>query len=493
MCVARFTIARLYSSPVDKDIDEGRTAPEEQHYIGGHWLEGREWYEVQDKVSGGVLASVPICDDELFEMAVASVRDSAPAAAGLAPEERSERLRAWADALDASSEDLPRVLHRESAVPAAWAGLEVKQAALVLRRAAAESERATSETVALPAGTGGSSATVDFAVSHPVGPVAVLLPERHALFFAAQATAAALATGCPVILKASPLAPLAVRRFVELGAELGWPAGSLNLIFGTNRDLGAKLAADARIVLLVLAGSVREREALANVRGGRPLLTLGEGFGCAILDRSADVAQTVTTLLGRRFRAPQMGRAVPYFILAPHSLSARLNESLAASLASLSGTDLSEQTTLVPWQISDALAQRAEDWLASATQAGGVLVCGGRRRGAWVEPSLLAAPAGFRPLATPPPEAPFLVVDSYDKQCVRHLARIPALHEAAVFSGDIQAALELAQVPNVARIDVFTTRPGRSATVGAAGDADQLRRVMSGMMRRKWVELHLAG
>jgi acyl-CoA reductase-like NAD-dependent aldehyde dehydrogenase len=493
MCVARFAATRLYSSPVDKDIDVGRTAPEEKHYIGGHWLEGREWYEVQDKVSGGVLASVPICDDELFEMAVAAVRDSAPSTSALPPEERAKRLRAWADALDSATEELTPVLHRESAVPLAWAGLEIEQAALVLRRAAVESERSTAETVSLPAGTGGSSASVDFAVSHPVGPVAALLPERHALYYAAKATAAALATGCPVLLLATPLAPLAVQRFVELGSRLSWPAGSLNLIFGTNGDLGLKLAADPRIVLLVLAGTVRDCEALVAGRGGRPLLTLGSGFGCAILDRSADVAQTVTTLLGRRFRAPLLGRAMPYFILVPQSLTSRLNESLAASLASLSGSDLREPTALVPWQISDGLAQRAEDWLTGATQAGGVLVCGGERRGAWVGPSLLVAPAGFRPLSAPPPEAPFFVVDSYDKQFGRHLARFPDLREAAVFSGDIQSALELAQVPNVSRIDVFTTRPGRSAATGAAGDADEMRRVMSGMMRRKWVELHLAG
>ena len=103
------------------------------------------------------------------------------------------------------------------------------------------------------------------------------------------------------------------------------------------------------------------------------------------------------------------------------------------------------------------------------------------------------APTGYSAIAPPPNDAPFLVVDSYDKQFQRHLARYPDLEEAFVFTGAIQSAMELARLPEVPRVDVYTLSAEGNAPEDSRDDADQLRRVIGGMTRRKWVELHLTG
>jgi acyl-CoA reductase-like NAD-dependent aldehyde dehydrogenase len=345
----------------------------------------------------------------------------------------------------------------------------------------------------MPSGTDTPLPTADLSLRSPVGTVGVILPDRHALFFAAQLSGAALATGCPVVLKAGPLTPLAVAKLVELAASAAWPPGSLNLIYGTNRELGKKLAADARVVLLALAGPAREREALGAVRAGRPFLSVGGGFGCAILDRTAQIPATVERLLSLRFRRPVLGRTPPYFILSPQDLSNRLLEALISGVSKLTGDDMNDDSAEVPWQVSDALAQRAEDWLAAIRQAGGIIAQGGRRSGTFVEPTVVIAPAGYRRIAPPPEDAPVFVIDSYDKQLLRHLDRIPALEQASVFAGDLTSALELAKLPDVTRVDVYTTLGGHAGSGDSEQDAERLRRVMSEMTRRKWVEVHAAG
>lgn len=483
----------LYSDTVDKDVELAEKAREEKLFIGGHWLGGSEWYEVTDKISGKVIALVPMCDDELLEMAVLAARDSSRALATIRPEKRAAGLRAWADAITAHADELAATLNQEAAIPISWATAEVNQAAAVLCRAAVESERSDTETVSVPSGINTSLPTMDFSLRHPVGTVGVLLPDRHALFFAAQLAGAALATGCPVVLKASPLTPLAVTRLVALAAEAKWPPGSLNLVFGTNRELGKKLAADARVVLLALAGPAREREALGAVRAGRPFLSVGGGYGCAVLDRSAQIPQTVTRLLSLRFRCPILGRTVPYFVLTPQELTSRMQEALASGISSLKTGDLKDPSAEVPWQMSDALAQRAEDWLAAIRQAGGIIAHGGQRQGTYVEPTVVVAPAGYRRIPPPPEDAPVFVIDSYDKQPLRHLDRIPVLEQASVFTSDLNSALELAKLPDVARVDVYTTHAGQPGVGDVGQDTERLRRVMTEMTRRKWVEVHLSG
>lgn len=475
------------------DTDEVQTAPGQKLLIGGHWLAGQEWYEVTDKVTGKVIASVPICDDEMYEMAVLAARDSAVHISTLTPDERASRLRDWAERLKDSAAEVVEVLHRESAIPIRWARIEVEQAISVLKRSATEADHSDTETVALPWGSKRPAGTIDFAIRHPVGCVAALLPERHPLYFAAQLVGAALATGCPIIVKASPMAPLAVLKLMQTGADLGWPAGSINLLYGTNREIGRKLAADPRVVLLVVAGHVREIESLGAVRGTRPLVSVGSGYGCAILDRTVDVELAAKAILGRRFRAPFVGRPGPYFVLAPVDLTAGLTKALAKGISTMSFDDLTSPDADVPWQISDTMARRATDWLASIQQAGGKLICGGEATDACVHPAIILAPTGYSAIAPPPNDAPFLVVDSYDKQFQRHLARYPNLEEAFVFTGAIQSALELARLPAVPRVDVYTLGSGGAAHEDSRDDADQLRRVIGSMTRRKWVELHLTG
>ena len=77
---------------MDKDQEFGKTAPEQKLFVGGHWLEGQEWFEVTDKLSGDVLASVPICEEELFEMALQSAHDAVQRLSEYPAQERAKGL-----------------------------------------------------------------------------------------------------------------------------------------------------------------------------------------------------------------------------------------------------------------------------------------------------------------------------------------------------------------------------------------------------------------
>src|ERR1700724_88453 len=87
----------------------------------------------------------------------------------------------------------------------------------------------------------------------PLGPVAVFAASNFPLAFSVAGgdTAAALAAGCPVIVKAHSAHPgtseLVGRAIQGAVAECGLPEGVFSLLFGVGNTIGAALVADRRI------------------------------------------------------------------------------------------------------------------------------------------------------------------------------------------------------------------------------------------------------
>jgi acyl-CoA reductase-like NAD-dependent aldehyde dehydrogenase len=468
---------------MDKDQEFAKAAPEQKLFVGGHWLDGQEWFEVRDKVSGDVLASVPICEDELLEMAVQAAHDAHAALCAQSARARAGALAAWAKQLDSLRASLLALLHREAAIPALWADEEIHQAVAVLLAASGETTR--NERTASP------ESGPQISVTEPVGTVAAILPERHALFHAAQLAGAAIATGCPVILVAHPLAPLSVIRLVEASQAAGFPPGAISLVYGLRKELGELLAADARVALLAIAGHNRQRDTLAAARGLRPRIEVGAGTACAYLDRGADVAAAVTALLARRFRNPRWAKRELAAVLCPQALVARFLDGLSQGVMSLPGGRPASASNVVPWQITEHAAQAAVDWLQVVGEMGGKLVCGGGRKGLYVEPAVVVAPAGTGVLPMPPSGAPFFLVDSYDKHPRVQLSRFPDLAEMLIFTPDARRAMELSAVADVEHVDVIAPRPPQESMPSQAMSppAEDLSALLSGMTRRKQVNL----
>ena len=110
----------------------------------------------------------------------------------------------------------------------------------------------------------------------PLGPVAVFGASNFPLAFSVAGgdTAAALAAGCPVVVKGhdahlgtSELVGRAVTRAVD---DCGLPAGTFSLLFGPGRGLGTALVTDPRIQAVGFTGSRSGGLALVHAAANRP-------------------------------------------------------------------------------------------------------------------------------------------------------------------------------------------------------------------------------
>src|SRR5207247_1586545 len=84
-----------------------------------------------------------------------------------------------------------------------------------------------------------------------------IVPWNYPLMMATWQLAPALAAGCSVVLKPDPQTPLTALRLAELAAEVGFPAGAINVVPGDGPTTGAYLVRHPGVDKVAFTGSTR--------------------------------------------------------------------------------------------------------------------------------------------------------------------------------------------------------------------------------------------
>lgn len=99
--------------------------------------------------------------------------------------------------------------------------------------------------------------------------VAVITPWNAPLLMALKKVSAALAAGCPVILKPAELAPLSAFRLAHWVQRAGFPAGAFQVLPGLGHDAGQCLIDHPGVQLVSFTGSTAtERKIVAASAAG---------------------------------------------------------------------------------------------------------------------------------------------------------------------------------------------------------------------------------
>jgi NADP-dependent aldehyde dehydrogenase len=211
---------------------------------------------------------------------LAGVLAAAAAAAGefgaSAPGTRTALLRALADRLDERTGELATLAEQESGLPLARLTGEVARTSGQLRLFAEVIEDGGYlEAIADSADPGAVPPRPELRRwLEPVGPVLIFAASNFPFAFSVLGgdTASALASGCPVIVKAHPAHPGLSRAVGELAtavvAEQGLPAGVFAVIFGDER--GVQALRDPRMRAAGFTGSTAGGRFLFDIAAGRP-------------------------------------------------------------------------------------------------------------------------------------------------------------------------------------------------------------------------------
>ena len=226
--------------------------------------------------SANTTTPAPTSTGELGQIALRAT-DAAPLWAALSPRERAVALVAAANALEANRAELVTVAIRETGLSEARLTGELTRTAVQLRLFADTIVDGSYLDVRI------DDADPHFALGVrpdlrryriPVGPVLNFAASNFPFAFSVAGgdTAAALAAGNPVIVKAHSGHPtLSARTGAIVAAALevaGAPVGTLQLIYG--QAAGVDLLRDPRIAAASFTGSIRAGRILADIAAARP-------------------------------------------------------------------------------------------------------------------------------------------------------------------------------------------------------------------------------
>jgi glyceraldehyde-3-phosphate dehydrogenase (NADP+) len=355
--------------------------------IGGRWRNAAQTQEVRSAFSNEPLAQVSYASREDVEEAVAVAHSTAREMRALPRYEIAEGLRAMADEIKRRREDFARTIALEAGKPITAARGETDRAIYTFIFASEEARRFTGEMVPVDTQAMGRGRT-GWTMRIPRGVVFGITPFNFPLNLVAHKVAPALASGNTIIIKPSPRTPLTALLLGEVFLNCGLPKGALQIV-PMEIALIDVLVTDERVRVISFTGSAEVGWRLRE-RAARKMVTLELGGNApVIVDETADLPYSVKRSAVAAFSyAGQVCISAQRFFIHEKIADEWTAQFVKKAGELRTGDPLDEQTELSA-MINEEAARRAESWINEAVAAGARLLCGGNRRGALLEATVL--------------------------------------------------------------------------------------------------------
>ncbi|NDJ88134.1 MULTISPECIES: aldehyde dehydrogenase family protein [Mycolicibacter] len=367
-------------------------------YIDGSWRDGGH---------GHTLAvENPATEERITEVAQASVADAQQAISAarrafdigewprLPVAERQAVMRAFADAVAARSDDLVDLVVAEAGSTIALArtgqvGVPLTHLRDLIDRVMPSFpiERPQPPTFGVGIGQG-------VVRREPIGVVSAITAFNYPVLLNLFKIGPALAAGCTVVLRPSPLTPLSALVLGEAAQEAGLPPGVLNIVTG-DVDVATVLTSDPAVDMVSFTGSdVVGRLILAQAAPTvkKVVLELG-GKSVNVITAGADLDAAAAHAVLNFTRHSGQGCAAFTRILAHRSIHDELVERILARLDAVVVGDPADESTDMGPLVSAGQRARVLSYIDLGQTEGAKLVFGGRRtagldRGYYVDPTL---------------------------------------------------------------------------------------------------------
>ena len=361
-------------------------------FIGGELVEpaSGEIREIAEPACGEPLARAAMAGEEDVERAVEAARAALDGPWGKTPAtERSRLLHALADAVAANRGELAELESRNvgkaiSSVKAELAG-------------ATENFRYYASAIATIGGRsnpiGGS--LLFYSLKEPVGVCGQIVPWNYPLLMATWKVAPALAAGCSVVLKPDPQTPLTALRLAELAAEVGFPAGAINVVPGDGPTTGAYLVSHPGVDKVAFTGSTTtggEIMRLCSHPIKRVSLELG-GKSPNIVFADADLDDAVPSSVWSIYYSAGQSCEARSRVLVEKPLYDDFVSRFAELAGKIKVGDPLDAETQMGSLISTAHRDKVHAFVEEGREEGAEVVVGGKQRdgtGAFYEPTVLA-------------------------------------------------------------------------------------------------------
>jgi len=419
-------------------------------YIGGERVRTEQRQPVRLPYDGSLVGEIYVAGREQVGSAVAAARQATAVMREMSLAERAEILHKVYHRVLERREELALTISSESGKPIREARLEVERGSQTLLFSAEEAHRLHGEVVpmeAAPAGKGHWAITV----REPLGVIAAITPFNFPFNLSLHKIGPALAAGNAVVHKPASATPISALLIAEIFEECGLPPGALNVITGPGGAIGDLLSTHEHVAMVTFTGSPEVGLRIRSLAGmKRVTLELGNN-SALVVDEDAPLEEVVARAIPGSFANSGQVCISIQRIYVQRRIYDKFLEAFLEGVRSLKIGHPHDPSTDISSLISEQEAQRVEEWIAEAVQAGARLLAGGKRRGATIEPAVLAQVPQHVRLCCREAFGPVVGVNPFEtlEEAIELVNRSDYGLQAGIYTRDIQKAFAAARKLNV--------------------------------------------
>lgn len=422
-------------------------------FIDGGWVTpaGAGSIDVVDPATEEVIGSVPSGSSDDVDAAVAAARRAFDPLITVA--ERKDRLARVIAAMEKRLPDIAETITREMGAPVRIAQSVQTQVPLAVANGFAD----VLATFEFEERVGNS-----LVIREPYGVVGAITPWNYPLYQVVAKVLPAIAAGCPVVLKPSNEAPLSVFEFIEAVDETGLPAGTVNLVSGSGRVIGERLAEHPDVDVLSFTGSTGVGQRVGELAAGsikKVALELG-GKSANVILEGGDLATAVKVGVGNAFLNGGQTCMAWTRMLVPRSRYDEALELITAAVSRYTVGDPQDPATRIGPSASKSQWETVRGFIERAENDGARLLVGGadkiRDVGYYVAPTVFADVDPESELGQEEVFGPVLAVipTRDDADALRIANCTPYGLSGAVWGPDVESATTFARAVQTGQLDI---------------------------------------
>ncbi len=357
-------------------------------FIDGQWIDRDEKIVVYDPYDNSVVDFVPKGTVEDAGKAVSAAQKGFEVSKKMSVHARAGILYKTAEIVKNKLEDFAITIAKEGSKTIREARKEAARCVNTLMVSSEESKRILGETIPFDSFPGGEN-RVGYYYRFPIGVVLAITPFNDPLNLVAHKLGPAIAAGNSVILKPATVTPLSAIKLVQAMLEAGLPPECIQLITGSGNELGSALIQNDIVRMVSFTGGLEAGKRIVQMAGIKKIgMELGSNSP-VIVWNDADVDDAAESCVSGAFwAAGQNCIGVQRIYIHDEVYENFRKKFVDLTLKYKTGNKLLEETDMGP-MITEKEAIRVEQWTEEASGMGAGILCGGKRKGAIMEPTVL--------------------------------------------------------------------------------------------------------
>ena len=438
-------------------------------FINGGFVPARlgKTMATRNPATGEVIGNIAACDATDVNAAVSAARAAFEAGSWSkrSPGERKAVLLKLVTLMEQELEPLAVLESLDSGKPVSEClAVDVPETIHVLKWHAEAIDKLYDHT----APTGNALALV---VREPIGVVGCVLPWNFPLLMLAWKIGPALAAGCSVVVKPAEQTSLTSLRVAELAFEAGVPAGVLNIVTGTGKEVGEPIGLHPDIDMVSFTGSTatgrRFLHYAAESNLKKVVLECGGKNPALVFNDADDIAAVAGHVLNGAFWNMGENCSATSRLLVQEEVKEALLAEMAKQIGGWTMGNPLDPNNRLGTMISPDHFSKVSSYLDTARQEGlRVLHGGNTEQGAYVQPTIIDGVTPKSALFREEIFGPVLCVTTFktEAEAIALANDTPYGLAASVYTGALNRAIRVSRAIRAGTVTVNCFGEGDATT-----------------------------